>query len=64
MEQNKKIKEAPIREQTTIRLPKELYEQLQRKAAQRGDSLNDTMLRIIRLGLEEESRRIASRTPR
>lgn len=52
------------REQTTIRLPKELYEQLQRKAAQRGDSLNDTMLRIIRLGLEEESRRIASRTPR
>lgn len=40
------------REQTTIRLPAELKEQLQREADRRGDSFNETVVRIIRLGLK------------
>lgn len=35
------------REQTTIRLPAELKEQLQREADRMGISLNDYLLRLI-----------------
>lgn len=42
------------REQTTIRLPKELKDKIQRKADQEGQSLNTMILILIRKGLEEE----------
>lgn len=42
------------REQTTIRLPAELKEQLQREADRRGDSFNETVIRFIRLGMESQ----------
>ncbi len=45
-------KEKSEREQTTIRLPAELKEELQREADRRGDSFNETVIRIIRRGLE------------
>ncbi len=40
------------REQTTIRLPVELKEQLQQEADRRGDSLNETIIRFLRFGLQ------------
>ena len=43
------------REQTTIRLPAELKEQLQREADRRGDSFNETVVRFIRLGQKFQS---------
>ena len=43
------------REQTTIRLPVELKEQLQREADRRGDSFNETVIRLIRLGQKLQS---------
>ena len=46
-----------MREQTTIRLPAELKEQLRREAEKRGDSLNETVIRLIRAGLEVQSLR-------
>lgn len=42
------------REQMTIRLPTELKEQLQREAERRGDSLNETVIRLLRIGLATE----------
>ena len=45
------------REQTTLRLPGELLDMLRRQARERGDSLNETIIRLLRLGLEFESRR-------
>lgn len=45
------------REQTTLRLPPELLERLREQAQERGDSLNETIIRYIRLGLEVESDR-------
>lgn len=45
------------REQTTIRLPEELKTQLQREADRRGDSFNETLIRLIRLGLQLQSDR-------
>ncbi len=48
------------REQTTIRLPTELKEQLQREADRRGDSFNETVIRLIRLGLESQSDRCSA----
>ena len=42
------------REQTTIRLPKELKDEIQRKADQEGQSLNTMILILIRKALEEE----------
>ncbi len=45
------------REQTTIRLPAELKERLQREADRRGDSFNETLIRLIRLGLQLQSDR-------
>lgn len=42
------------REQTTIRLPAELKEQLQQEADRRGDSFNETVIRIIRKGMEHQ----------
>ncbi len=48
---------SPNREQTTLRLPGELLEVLRRQARERGDSLNETIIRLLRLGLEFESRR-------
>lgn len=43
------------REQTTIRLPLELKEQLQQEADRRGDSFNETLIRLIRFALESQS---------
>lgn len=40
------------RVQTTIRLPVELKEQLQQEADRRGDGFNETVVRLIRDGLE------------
>lgn len=54
MEQNKKIKEAPIREQTTIRLPHELKKQLQQEADKKGYSFNGLVIEYLRLGLERK----------
>ena len=45
------------REQTTLRLPTEMLEELRRQAQKRGDSFNETVIRYIRLGLEAESAR-------
>lgn len=49
------------REQTTLRLPPELLEKLRQQAQEKGDSLNETIIRLIRVGLEEESHRFAVR---
>lgn len=51
------------REQTTIRLPIELKEQLQREADRRGDSFNETVIRIIHLGLESQSGHCSVQNP-
>ncbi|MEF9974121.1 MAG: Arc family DNA-binding protein [Clostridia bacterium] len=45
------------REQTTLRLPTELLEQIRRQAQERGDSFNETVIRYLLLGLEAESKR-------
>lgn len=50
------------REQTTIRLPAGLKEQLQREADRRGDSFNETVIRLILAGMEYQSHRFRSRT--
>ena len=50
------------REQTTIRLPAELRERLQREADRRGDSFNETVIRLIRLGLEFQSGHCSARS--
>lgn len=42
------------RTQITIRLTAELKEELQREADVRGDSFNETVVRIIRLGLQSQ----------
>lgn len=43
--------------QTTIRLPTELKEQLQKEADRRGDSFNETVIRLLLRGLESQSSR-------
>ncbi len=43
------------REQITIRLPGELKKQLQQEADRRGNSLNETIISVIRIGLECQS---------
>lgn len=48
------------REQTTLRLPPELLDKLRQQALERGDSLNETIIRLIRIGLKEESHRFAA----
>ena len=45
------------REQTTIRLPAELKDRLQQEADRRGDSFNETVLRLILQGFEFQSPR-------
>lgn len=45
------------REQTTIRLPDELMKQLRKEADRRGDSFNETVLRLILQGFEFQSPR-------
>ena len=45
------------REQLTVRLPEQLVERLRREAEKRGDSLNETVIRLIRTGLEVQSHR-------
>ena len=40
-------KKLPEREQTTIRLPAELKEQLQQEADKRGDSLNGLVVMML-----------------
>lgn len=50
------------KEQTTLRLPAELLEQLHKKAQERGDSVNETIIRYLRLGLKAESRRFEPRS--
>lgn len=40
------------REQTTIRLPAELKEKLQQEADRRGNSFNETVIRLLRVGLQ------------
>lgn len=40
------------REQITIRLPSELKEQLQKEADEIGVSLNELIIKLIRIGLE------------
>ena len=40
------------REQTTIRLPAELKEQLQQEADRRGDSFNGLMMILLNAGWE------------
>lgn len=39
------------REQITLRLPADLKEQIQQEAERRGDSLNETIIRLIRAGM-------------
>ena len=46
---------------TTIRLPEALKEQLQREAEKRGDSFNETVIRLIRAGMEAQSGRAPAR---
>lgn len=46
---------AAYRKQTTLRLPPELLEQMWSQAQARGDSLNETFIRYLLLGLEAES---------
>lgn len=41
-----------MKEQTTIRLPAELMEQLCREADRRGDSFNETVIRLLWAALE------------
>lgn len=41
------------RVQITIRLPAELKEKLQQEADHRGDSFNETVIRLLRKALEE-----------
>lgn len=48
------------RTQTTMRLPDELLEQLKAEAQKRGDSINETIIRLLRLGFQAELSRIAS----
>ena len=43
------------REQTTIRLPAELKEQLQQEADRRGYSVNSAFIYFLEKGLEQES---------
>lgn len=40
------------REQTTIRLHADLKEQIQREADKRGDSFNETVIRLLRKALK------------
>lgn len=44
----------PEREQTTIRLPKELKERVQRRADEEYQSFNAEVLILLRKGLEAE----------
>lgn len=53
----------PQLEQTTLRLPPELKEQLQRIAKVRGDSLNETVIRLILAGMRQQSPRVPAHTP-
>lgn len=46
-----------MREQVTLRLPEELLDALRRQAQERGDSLNETIIRFVRMGLEAELNR-------
>ena len=41
-----------LREQTTIRLPVDLKEQIQREADRRGDSFNGYVVQLLHLGLK------------
>lgn len=50
------------RERITVRLTRELSETLKRRAQKRGDSLNETIVTLLRLGLEVESNRAPART--
>lgn len=50
--QGTRLTEAEQREQTTIRLPAALKEQLQREAMERGISFNAWMLILIYKGLQ------------
>lgn len=50
------------REQTTLRLPRALMDQLREQAQERGDSVNETIIRYLRLGLEAELRRFGPRS--
>ena len=45
------------REQITLRLPCKLLEALREQAQERGDSLNETIIRYLMLGMEAKSRR-------
>ena len=49
------------RKQVTLRLPVELLTVLRGQAQEMGGSLNETVIRYIRLGLESESRRYVPR---
>lgn len=42
------------REQTTIRLPKELKEEIQRRADKQGQSFNTMLIILAQRGLEQE----------
>lgn len=53
-----------LREQTTIRLPGELMQRIRREADKRGDSFNETIVRLIRLGFQAESSQSLSHSPR
>lgn len=48
------------REQMTIRLPVGLKERIQQEADRRGDSFNETVIRLVRLGLESQSNRCSA----
>ena len=50
------------RTQITIRLPAELKEELRQEAERRGDSFNETVIRLVLQGLEFQSRRAETRT--
>lgn len=48
------MEELPKRLQTTIRLPADLKAQIQQAADHRGDSFNETVVRLIRESLERQ----------
>lgn len=51
-----------MREVTTLRLPSALLEAVRKQAQERGDSVNETVIRFIRQGLEQESRHAETQT--
>ena len=48
------MEEGCEKKQMTIRLPADLREELQREADRRGDSFNETVVRLLRKAIKSE----------